>query len=388
MIVTDVHESTRRAESGLPLRILEAGSRFPRRSRHRFRGGFTIIELLVVVAVVIALVGLLIVGVNIATRASQKARTQFLMNSIKQGLIRFREDVGYYPPVLGPNAGGLRDLFVPPAPLNATSGLPEQDAVQEWFSTCAIADYLIGYSHHHEDGYGRKPGTPDPLGWTSETPPAGIRHPGDDGVWGATLASPQGLLADRMQYGAGASSSTSPRPWDQGKVLGPYLELKDERLLAGINYEDGQLQVFFPGDPLPPTLSWDTIPRAIVDYWGMPIRYYRKPYPPGSIAQSYRPNSDINRDGVINELDRVPTLSDVYVLRPWDIKSDSAVDGLFGDDSGSAQTTRELETGEFALLSFGPDKQVDETTSNDSSHDGDGDGRLAENEDNIVEVGP
>ena len=293
----------------MPTRISTTSRRARRRLRLRIRGrrAFTLIELLVVAAIVILLLGLLIVAVNIATKASQKARTQALLNSIKQGLIRFNEAFGYYAPMLGPNGGGLRDMFLPPDMSVAPTAYSFYK--QDWFSTCTTADYLIGYGSHREDGYGRVPNVGSGIGWHNEVPATGIRNPGDDGYWGAA-ANGGGLLIQRMQYGqAGWGSDVAPYPWDQGKVFGPYIELKDERLLAGINYSSGgTLEVYAPGDTLPTGLTWDTIPKAIVDYWGKHIRYYRKPYQMGFIKHSYRSGTDINRDNVVHANDRVPTL--------------------------------------------------------------------------------
>ena len=83
--------------------------------------GFTIVELLIVIAVIILLLSILIVAVNAATRTAQSASTRTLMNSMKQALVRFKADIGYYPPVLGdvsptdftPDNHDLRKLFDP-----------------------------------------------------------------------------------------------------------------------------------------------------------------------------------------------------------------------------------------------------------------------------------
>jgi hypothetical protein len=171
-------------------------------------------------------------------------------------------------------------------------------------------------------------------------------------------------------------SETAPLPIDQGKIYGPYLELKDERLLAGITgYSNGEPILVYPGEPG----YTDLVPKTIVDYWGTPIRYFRKPYPPGSISQSWRAGVDINRDGTIDSDDRVPTLSDVFVLRPWDIEAGAEVTTQFADSGGVNLTTNELNSAEFAQLSAGPDKRLETSRT-----------RVAQeyNTDNIVEVGP
>ncbi|MCH6550841.1 MAG: type II secretion system protein, partial [Planctomycetes bacterium] len=163
----------------------------------RRRGAFTITELLIVVAMIIVLLSMLIVAVNAANRTSQRANTRFLMNSLKQALVSFKDDVGYYPPVLDDD----RNLMEAPPP---TPPSDYESEVQNWFSRTSLADYLIGYGPEKEDGYGRL---------NDQTQPApGIRHPGPDGVWMATVNG-NGSLGSR-NLGSGESF---------GKVYGPYL---------------------------------------------------------------------------------------------------------------------------------------------------------------------
>ena len=66
--------------------------------------------------------GILIVAINAATKTAQATNTRALMSSIKQALVRFKGDIGYYPPVLGNTTAailddseshGLRKLFDP-----------------------------------------------------------------------------------------------------------------------------------------------------------------------------------------------------------------------------------------------------------------------------------
>jgi type II secretory pathway pseudopilin PulG len=374
---------------------LEKPSR-KRASRDR-AGGFTIIELLIVVAVIILLLSIVIVAMSAATRTSQKTRTAALMSSIKQALVRFKGDIGYYPPVLGvPTPGGpggpveLRQLYANSVPHPAAANY--SDHMQEYFSTCTLAEYLIGYGNHREDGYGIVNVDP-PVGanfkWETENPPLGIRHPGPDGVWGATShGAATGALADRMKYGTAYGSSGAPNALDQGKVWGPYLELKDEGLLAAVNYGAGGVETYFPGDTLPAGLNWDTMPKAIVDYWGMPIRYYRRPYPTGALGQSYRA-VDRNGNGVMEPTEAVPTLSDVFVLRPWTIPPGAESNSAYPDAAGKTTSSRVLDAAEFALLSTGPDKRLNEDLSLDlPGAPGNSDNTDEANKDNIVEVGP
>lgn len=325
--------------------------------------GFTIVELLIVIAVIILLLSILIVAVNAATRTAQSANTLTLMNSMKQALVRFKADIGYYPPLFGPlpglGFGGsspdfLRQLFPPPDPALPAS-YPER--IQDWWSSAAMAEYLLGYGEGRYDGYGYVD-----LG---ETPTLGIRDPGPDGVWGAvTNPSPP--------PGDGSLGARNP-PLD-GKVYGPYLELKDERLLGSTNGTfdpaSGNPRVFFPGDG---NYNPDH-PKIIVDYWGNPIRYYRKVYPAGALQSVYRS---------FNPADHTPTLSDVFVLRPFDLKPGSAIDGIPDQNpnipGGDTSITHALRTAEFALVSAGPDRALEQDVRRDAKEF---------NKDNIVELGP
>jgi type II secretory pathway pseudopilin PulG len=354
---------TARAHRGLPLRALCARRDEGRGGAQRGgrRGaGFTIIELLVVVAIIIILLSILIVAVNAAGRTAARANTVSLLNAVSQGLERFKNDIGYYPPVLGPTATPvvrLRELFNPPA---QGSGTYQAD-IQNWYSTAAIPDYLLGWDVGVNDGYGYPA--------QNESPPSGIRHPDTDGVWAGTVAPapapPDGSLASR-------------NPPLQGRVYGPYFEIKDENLLGstdGTFDALGNLRVFFPGDPLYTAAG----PLVLCDYWGTPIRYFRKPYPPGALGQSHRPNTDINLDGIVNNLDVVPTLSDVYLLRPWSIKAGTERVNRFADADGKTASTAALDSAEFALFSPGPDRTFNTNSTVDPDEF---------NKDNIVEVGP
>ncbi|MCH7848963.1 MAG: type II secretion system protein [Planctomycetes bacterium] len=329
----------------------------------RTRGGFTIVELLIVTAMIILLLSILVVAVNRASRTSQVTNTRALMNSISQSLERFKEDVGYFPPVLGVD----RELLDPPDPVALT---PDEyrDQIQQWYSVTTLADYLIGYGDDQQDAYDG----------------VGIRHPGRDTVWGATIyGAADGSLGAR-NAGTGPASA--------GKVYGPYLELKDDRLLAstdGMLDSFDNLNVYFPGEGN----YNDDDPKVITDYWGRPIRYYRNVYKPGAIKYRYRlqdtngdgipDQPDFNGDGVADQ----PALADVFVLRPWEVKSGAATDSTILDFLDDGTASYQLKTAAFALFSPGPDRSQDATTRFDLN-DGDRDEISGENEDNIVEVGP
>ena len=77
-------------------------------------------------------------------------------------------------------------------------------------------------------------------------------------------------------------------------------------------------------------------------------------------------------------IDRVPTLSDVWLLRPWTVTSGSESTGL-PDAAGNTVTTRDLDAAEFGLFSAGPDRSLTKDRTVDAAEF---------NKDNIVVLGP
>lgn len=311
------------------------------------------------IGVIVLLVSVLTVALAASKRASHNAHTRSLMGSLRQGLVRFKEDVGYLPPVLTLE----RDLLRPPDP--AAPSYVQQ--VQDYFSVTTIAEYLLGYGNHNHDGWGVvNPGGAE--SWPEERPPLGIRHPQSDGVWGATIyGMQQGLFADRMK-------GINPETIDKGRVYGPYFEIKDERLLASTNGtftntpEGPQLNLFFPGEG-----AYDPDhPKVLADYWGRPIRYYRQVHAPGSLQAPLRSFDPDNP---------APTLADVIALRPVDLATGSETDvpPSFADAAGDTTASFPLRTAEFALFSPGSDRKF---------HPGYRYDPAGFNKDNVVEVGP
>ncbi len=352
------------------------------------RRAFTIIELLTVVGIIVVLVGLLVVAVSSASKAAQAASTRSMMGAVSRALTQFKTDIGYLPPVLGfptvgasqPGAnysgrGYLRDLVLPPI-VDTVSPTPQQvNQIQNYYSMTSMVEYLIGPGGRDEDGYGAIgiPGTTT-QGF-KELPPAGIRSPLKDGVWGAylnpnTLTQPLGNFS-RRNLPQGTTANTSTVANVSGRVLGPYLELKDGSLIGAIVGTDavtGQPIVARAGDN-----NWNpNAPKVLLDYYGQPIRYYRKGYA----------NADPKRVGGKEVGGGLGTgvgwdLSDIFVLRPQRFLPNTEIDGL-PDGNGDTTTSRSLQMADFALFSSGPDQRADFTVRSDAS---------LFNEDNVVEVG-
>lgn len=353
------------------------------------RRAFTIIELLVVVGIIVLLVGILIVGLSGAARAAQGAQTRALMSTVANALVRFKADVGYLPPVLGPGAtqsgaGYAQDLrAVPGAFANGTA-----NQVREWFSPTTLATYLIGAGNRNADGFGcvGDPGftTGSPPPGVRERPTLGIKHPGRDGVWGASFASGQGAPG---QFSRRSTASLGGNQgYLKGRVYGPYLELKDPQSIGAVlDYQPiAPGEAFVPVAVGPADSNYPTaLPgvsdgvrqnfgMCILDYWGSPIIYYRKGYVNGD------PRYIATRDEVAGSPTCGFDLSDMPALRPQRFDPGTQVAGS-PDAAGDAFTSRELYGAEFALLSPGPDRRWDPRRRV---------GLNQENADNIVVTGP
>ena len=352
------------------------------------RRAFTIIELLTVVGIIVVLVGLLVVAVSSASKVAQGASTRSMMGAVSRALTQFKTDMGYLPPVLGsPTTGAstvfpgyLRDLVLPPILPNAPTPL-QVTQIQNYYSMTSMVEYLIGPGGRDEDGYGAIGIPANTTQGFKELPPAGIRSPLKDGVWGAYSNPGPGNQTlgnfSRRNLPQGSAANTSAVANVSGRVLGPYLELKDGSLLGAIVGTDsvtGQPIVARAGDN-----NWkQDAPKVLLDYYGQPIRFYRKGYV----------NGDPKRIGGKKVGEGTGTdvgwdLSDIFVLRPQRFDLDTGIEDvpenlLVADGNGDISTTRSLRMADFALFSSGPDQRADFTVRRDAT---------LFNEDNIVEVG-
>lgn len=356
----------------------------------RPRRGFTLVEMLVTVAIIVVLLTILVVALSLAGRRAQGAKTSFVMSSVGQALVRFREDHGYLPPVLGRRdgtspslpliVGGERDAVNPPDPTTASFNLD----LQSWYSDTSLAEFLLGYGDRTQDGYGIAGDVtqvltqfPNSFG-VKETPALGLRSPGNDGVWGAWTNPRSGYAANgsleaRNLTGFVATPPALPAPQSnndrlEGRVYGPYLDLTDDSLVGRLDLNGN---VALPGDQ-----GYDeTRPAVLVDSWGTPIRYYRR---------GHVPREPKTVDTRFN-------LGDVVALRPWTFRPGEEAIGIpdgnpnvtspvpsGGTVSGDNATSRALQTAEFGLLSSGPDKQWVRLQRADATEF---------NKDNLVEVG-
>jgi type II secretory pathway pseudopilin PulG len=364
--------------------------------------GFSVVEILVVLGIVIAVISTVVVGLNLAASRARVANTEFLMSSISNALSRFRSETGYLPVALGdpsipgigtgtprgpvtgaPTPGWGRDGLKPPS-LAQVNGAPnygawnpaERQGLQLTGSVTSLPEFLLGPGDRSQDGYGvimvggALPTATDTPGYR-EQPALGIRNPGSDGLWGAWTnwrsgTTGGGLFAARnlatpSAVGNDPTSAAEKRnPLLKGKSLGPYLEVKsDAEIGALIGFAaDGTPQVAKAGE----VNDFDAYPKVFLDYFGKPIMYYRRGY--------------LNDDP--RTIDRSWSLADIVALRPARFAPGDDVPAM-PDQAGDNGASRAALGAEFGLLSFGPDQRWNPQVRADPA---------GFNEDNIVRFGP
>lgn len=219
--------------------------------------GFTIIELMVVVAVVGVLVGILLVAFSGVRRGAEQALAQRLLTTIGQGVDAFERDFGYLPPLLvydePANARVLLgnqpsivnnnpSLVVPeakwPAASDAASLRSELEATR-FGSEFTLPVYLMGTGDiDNSELPGQAVGLNDANDDGAAGP--GFRDPGPDRSWGGGR--------DR------AVQRTDMTATKVGRVYGPYLDAAGFGEQIRLDKRTGMFRM--------------------VDSWGQPIRYY------------------------------------------------------------------------------------------------------------------
>ena len=116
------------------------------------RFGFTILELLVTITLIVILVSAMVLGMNSARTAAQIAETTSRLMALKQATVWFKEEIGYLPPVLD-DQRNLMSVGIAGGPLQfpplSTSGNEEnyRSQIQGWYSITSPADFFLGYGN-------------------------------------------------------------------------------------------------------------------------------------------------------------------------------------------------------------------------------------------------
>ena len=120
--------------------------------------GFTLMELLMTISIIVILVSALSLALNSARTSAMAADTTSRLTTLKMATIRFRDDIGYLPAVLDMN----RNLAPLPEFPDFTTGTPltaYRYTNQSWYSITSPGEFFLGYGHRDEDGFGRLPGS-------------------------------------------------------------------------------------------------------------------------------------------------------------------------------------------------------------------------------------
>ncbi len=211
------------------------------------RRGFTLIEVLMVIAIIALLIGLLIVALNKVRGTGEMASTEKLMQSIDAGLSQFKADHGFLPPLLDDTigVGGGSDLL--PYAVDRSDDI-------DYYSTLTLAPYLLGVGDLNGDG--------DDDEYDDGVKGAGFRDPGLDHGWGYTYNGPGGR--GRKAYWQSKEKIVGGQRQIPGQTYGPYVQVSgDKQVVTGKN----RAGVPFDRDVRPLFV--------ISDFWGGAIRYYR-----------------------------------------------------------------------------------------------------------------
>jgi prepilin-type N-terminal cleavage/methylation domain-containing protein len=280
-------------------------------------GGFSLVELLVVIVIIAVLIGIAAPAFLSARRNASKVATETVMNSIVSAIDQFENDFGYLPPLI------LDDPSVAPIDSDwATSVMSRTDAAEKlreerYHSLYSLSVYLVGVGE-------LAPEDPSASG-SSATDPA--RH---DGVAGAGFRDP-GI--DRAWGGAIERTPETHRVRESGQTYGPYLSVAEGEMLRTASVASND----FPEDEVAQGVGGERPPwermSVILDGYGNPIRYYR-----------YWPLRAEGQTGA-SLLDAPAELVAPDALR------NAPADAMTFD----ASLDPELQRGAYALLSAGPD---------------------------------
>lgn len=257
--------------------------------------GFTLVELLVVIAVVALLLGITGAIFSGAFATGKRAATEQFMRNIAFGLEQFKNDFNYYPPMIDGHLHAIESL---PSPQMVESELQEN----RFKSILSLPLYLVGVGDLNADM--KDDGADDGAAGK------GIRDPGPDRSWG------------------GAADRSLARATQVGRVYGPYMDVGAGRNFRPVKESD--LSAVELADVNPDEIKGLYV---FADRWDTPIRYYRS-WPVRDIADPKK-----------YSLDRTPP----ELLKPETLSARPA--GATLDPS----LERDLLGAPFALLSAGAD---------------------------------
>jgi len=219
--------------------------------------GFTLVELLVTIAIIALLLGIVVAGLFGAISFARRAAGTAQLQAIAQGIDAFQADLGFYPPLvshldsIGDDIGNTIQTpetiaaQEPKGSRNATLAQSYREA--RYMSEWTIGAFLIGDGDLNGDGDKIQADLNKDDGKVG----VGIRNPGESRAW--------------------KSADGSHKPQITGREYGPYLD-------------PGFVQKFIRRVPVEYSDSLKRIVRKdgssqtlfqIVDAFDVPVRYYQ-----------------------------------------------------------------------------------------------------------------
>ena len=271
------------------------------------RAGFTLVELLVTIAIIAVLLGIVIAGLFGAQSFAKRAAGTAQLQAIAQGLDAFQTDMGFYPPLishLNDATGAIETpetLAAQVAKAGRNAALATAYREARFMSEWSIAAFLIGEG----DLNGDQDADPAKLDQDDGKVGNGIRNPGASRAW----KIPSG---DHLAQ-------------NSGREYGPYLDTgfatKFLRRVP-VAYDDTSKRIVR-----------DDVSRQymfqLVDAFDVPVRYYQ--------GWTTRDSTD------------EPTLLEL----PIELRTEAGVEKQIDTGRASIEPERSLMTAPYGLLSAG-----------------------------------
>jgi len=244
--------------------------RSPTTIRRAARRGFTLIEVLLVVVIVGLLISLLVVAMSGALTSSKRAMTEQFVRTIGMGVEQFKNDFGYYPPLIDGAKHTVETQGRAGGAFDADAFRDELEDVR-YHSMFSLPVYLLGVGEMAPPDF-LDPGDPNYENRHDGVEGPGFRDPGPDRSWGGG--------AEREEHA----------PSYVGRVYGPYIDVGAGDAVRRVALRDIPI---WDGNPMNIPTTPDGHPLfpdggeamdgadgqgdlfVFVDRWDQPIRYYR-----------------------------------------------------------------------------------------------------------------